>query len=225
MQTLVVGGYRRGKAASGDVDLLVSHPDEKATKGLVTDIVASLEDEGWITHTLLLALTASNRDQQTLPFKASESHGTGFDTLDKALVVWQGPSWPSKAADLEKDKQAKNPAPHRRVDIIISPWRSVGCAVAGWSGGTTFQRDLRRYAKKELGWKFDSSGVRERGGGLVVDVEGYYTNENEDGADGGRGFVGVGKWKERAKTMEEAEQRVFEAMGLDFIEPWNRCTG
>ncbi|GAM86305.1 hypothetical protein ANO11243_043170 [Dothideomycetidae sp. 11243] len=226
VQSIVVGGYRRGKEICGDVDIVVSHPDLRATKGLVTDIVASLEDEGCITHTLLLALTSTHRDQETLPFRASKTHaGSGFDTLDKALVVWQDPAWSSRAADVAQDPDAKNPAPHRRVDIIVSPWRTVGCAVAGWTSGTTFQRDLRRYAKYVKGWKFDSSGIRERGSGLVVDVEGYYAEGGSEGADQGRGAVGVRKWAHRATTMEEAERRVFASMGLEWREPWERCTG
>ncbi|KAK5135544.1 hypothetical protein LTR08_005179 [Meristemomyces frigidus] len=208
VQSLIVGGYRRGKRESGDVDVLVSHPDERQTLNLVNDVVASLEEEGWVTHTLLLSLHNTKREQETLPFRASRTSsglgGGGFDTLDKALVVWQDPSFHTSTSD---DKAARNPNIHRRVDIIIAPWRAVGCAVAGWSGGTTFQRDLRRYCKNVRGWKFDSSGVRERGSGGVVDVEGYF--------GGG----------ERAGGMVEAERRVFEGVGLVWREPGERCTG
>jgi DNA polymerase IV len=211
IQSMIVGGYRRGKEASGDVDIIVSHPDEKQTLNIINDIVTSLEDEGWITHTLLLSLHSTNRGQQTLPFRTGGG-GHGFDTLDKALVVWQDPNWPTKEADLAADPKAKNSNIHRRVDIIISPWRTVGCAVLGWSAGTTFERDLRRYAKNVKGWKFDSSGVRSRGNGEVVDVEGF--NEY-------RGSLGTG----RAVTMEQAEKRVFEGMQLLYREPWERCTG
>jgi DNA polymerase IV len=211
IQSLIVGGYRRGKEASGDVDIIVSHPDEKQTLNIVNDIVTSLEDEGWITHTLLLSLNSTNRGQQTLPFRTGGG-GHGFDTLDKALVVWQDPNWPTKEADLAANPKAKNPNIHRRVDIIISPWRTVGCAVLGWSAGTTFERDLRRYAKSAKGWKFDSSGVRSRGSGQVVDIEGFYEY---------KGSIGEG----RATTMEQAEKRVFEGMGLVYREPWERCTG
>nr|POE62248.1 dna polymerase type-x family protein pol4 [Quercus suber] len=208
IQTMIVGGYRRGKDACGDVDVIVSHPDEEKTANLVNDIVASLEDEGWVTHTLLLSLNSSNRNQQTLPFK-SGGGGHGFDSLDKALVVWQHPSWPSQGSDLAANPKAKNPNIHRRVDIIIAAWRAVGCAVVGWSGGTTFERDLRRYAKYAKGWKFDSSGVRDRGNGEVVDLERYCTNAGS----------------ERATTMLQAERRVFEGMDLIYREPWERCTG
>lgn len=212
MQSLVVGGYRRGKEASGDVDIVISHPDESKTLNLIEDIVASLEEEDYITHTLIVSLHNSKRDQKTLPFRA-DGGGHGFDTLDKALVVWQDPAWPTKSQDLAADPSAKNPNIHRRVDIIISPWRTVGCAVVGWSGATTFQRDLRRYAKNEHGWKFDSSGVRNRVNGEVVDLEGYFQWKRLEGEAG------------RAKTMEEAERRVFEGMGIAYREPWERCTG
>lgn len=207
VETIIVGGHRRGKSESGDVDVVLSHREEAMTYNLVDRVVKSLEKEGCITHTLSLNLTNSKRDQQPLPVNTAIGGGHGFDTLDKALVVWQDPNWPTKEADLAANPKAKNPNPHRRVDIIISPWRTVGCAVAGWTSGTTFQRDLRRYAKHKLGWKFDSSGVRERGTGRWVDLEGWTDKRT------------------RCKDWKEAERKVFEGMGLVYREPWDRCTG
>lgn len=206
IEIIVVGGYRRGKQESNDVDVIVSHRDLDKTRHLARDITTSLEEEGWVTHTLLLAETMTDRGQSTLPFKARgvASHGAGFDTLDKALVVWQDPNWPTMEEDLRRDHDAKNPNIHRRVDIIISPWRTVGCAVCGWTSGTTFQRDLRRYARGIKGWKFDSSGIRDRRTGEVVAVEGP------------EGVIG---------SMVDAEKRVFEGFGLTYREPWERCTG
>jgi DNA polymerase IV len=199
----IVGGYRRGKLASGDVDMIVSHPDLEATAGLVREIVESLEETEWITHTLTMSLTNTNRGQHALPFRSVKGAGVGFDTLDKALVVWQHPDWPTREQDLAEEPKAKNPNIHRRVDIIIAPWRSVGCAVMGWSGGTTFQRDLRRYAKAIKGWKFDSSGIRSRSTGEAIWLEG------PEGVDG---------------TPEDAEKAVFKGMGLEFIPPECRVT-
>ena len=201
IEVCIVGGYRRGKAASGDVDIIVSHRQLDATHNLINEIVASLESEHWITHTLTLNTTGSDRDQATLPFKPKGVKRAGFDTLDKALVVWQDPNYPAGA-----EKNGKNPNVHRRVDIIVSPWRTVGCAVLGWSGGTTFQRDIRRYVDKVKGWKFDSSGIRVRSTGQVVELEG------PDGVPEG-------------KSMEDAEKAVFEGMGLEWIPPVDRCTG
>jgi DNA polymerase IV len=199
----IVGGYRRGKQASGDVDMIVSHPDLECTAGLVREIVESLETDEWITHTLTMSLTNTQRGQHALPFRSTKGHGVGFDTLDKALVVWQDSAWPTREQDLEVNPKAKNPNIHRRVDIIIAPWRTVGCAVMGWSGGTTFQRDLRRYAKAIKGWKFDSSGIRSRSNGEAILLEG------ENGVDG---------------TPEDAEKKVFEGLGLEYVPPEYRVT-
>lgn len=209
VRSCIVGGYRRGKEQSGDVDVIVTHLDEGETIDLIQGIVKELVDTGWVTHELSTTTSGSRRGQATLPYRGAGG-GHGFDTLDKALVVWQDPRWEGRD-ELGKDAPAevvrkKNPNVHRRVDIIVAPWSKIGCAVLGWSAGTTFERDLRRYAKKEKGWKFDSSGVRDRATGNEVDLE------------------MVGK-KGRYETVEEAERRVFEGFGLVYREPWERCTG
>lgn len=221
VQTTLVGGYRRGQELSSDVDIIITHPDESQTLNLIPKLVASLEAENYITHTLTLNLTTTHRDQTTLPIHPMKG-GHGFDTLDKALVVWQNPyhhhHQPAAAAPQTVTPKAptppttKNPHPHHRVDIIISPYRTIGCAIAGWTSGTTFQRDLRRYCKHRRGWKFDSSGVRERGGGgssagSWIDLEGWRDEET------------------RCTSWQEAERRVFAGLGLEWVEPWERCTG
>ncbi|KAI0515365.1 hypothetical protein F5B22DRAFT_646640 [Xylaria bambusicola] len=200
-QMVIVGGYRRGKAASGDVDVILSHPDPSATEFFVNEIVTSLEKTKYVTHTLTLSTKNSERGQAPVSWKGEDRKaGSGFDTLDKALVVWQDPNW-------DEAKASKNPNPHRRVDIIVSPWRTAGCAVVGWTGGTTFERDLRRYCKKVKRLKFDSSGVRMReDGGEWVDLE--------SDADGNP-----------APNMLTAEKRVFENLGLTWRPPEERCTG
>ncbi|KAJ5736410.1 uncharacterized protein N7483_001535 [Penicillium malachiteum] len=202
---ILVGGYRRGKESSGDVDLILTHRDESVTRNLVVDIVASLEKAHYITHTLSLHVASTHREQQTRPFSAEDGHH--FDTLDKALVVWQDPNFensedhdPSDSTEGASNHK-KNPNPHRRVDIVISPWRTIGCAVLGWTGDTTFQRDLRRYAKKAHDWKFDSSGIRERTtGGQVVDLE-------HDG-----------------DTWQQREKLVMERLGIGWRPPEQRCS-
>ncbi|KAJ5684574.1 uncharacterized protein N7477_000919 [Penicillium maclennaniae] len=171
---VIVGGYRRGKEICGDVDIILTHRDDSVTRNLIVDV-------------------------STVPFRGDDT-GKHFDSLDKALVVWQDPIFESTDAS-DADGRKRNPNLHRRVDIIIAPWRTVGCAVLGWSGDTTFQRDLRRFAKKAHDWKFDSSGVRERtAGGKVVDLE--YGGE----------------------TWEERERLVMERLGIGWRPPEERCT-
>ncbi|KKO97133.1 high-affinity nickel transporter [Trichoderma harzianum] len=191
-QMVIVGSYRRGKPASGDVDVVLSHPDETQTLDIIEKLVTSLEKSSFITHTLSVWTKNSERGQAPVAWKGEgRPAGSGFDTLDKAMVVWQNPE--------------DNNGPHRRVDIIISPWKTAGCAILGWSGETTFQRDLRRYCKAKMGFKFDSSGVRNRADGSWVDLE-----SSERGP---------------APDMETAERRVFEGLDLEWRPPAERCTG
>ncbi|GAP90792.1 putative DNA polymerase beta [Rosellinia necatrix] len=200
-QMVIVGGYRRGNATSGDADVVLSHPDPSATEFFINKIVTALEKARYITHLLTVSDKNSQRGQTAVSWKGEDRKaGSGFDTLDKALVVWQERDW-------DTTKTSKNPHPHRRVDIIVTPWRTAGCAVVGWTGGTTFERDLRRYCKKRKRLRFDSSGVRMReGGGDWVDLE--------SDADGNP-----------APDMLTAERRLFENLGLDWRAPEERCTG
>lgn len=238
VECIIVGGYRRGKLASGDVDVVISHRDEAKTKDLVGYIVRSLEIEGWITHTLTLHTTTSDRGQATLPFRA-ERRGHGFDSLDKALCVWQDPNF---EADADADAVAggegkvKNPNIHRRVDIIISSWRTVGCAVLGWSGGNTFQRDLRRFVANTRGWKFDSSGVRDRGNGQVLDLESprrrsdakhEHADSTSTKQDPDRDDVGDDDddYLDDADTWQDRERRLMDGLGFGYRPPEERCTG
>ncbi|KAH8425500.1 uncharacterized protein LDX57_003251 [Aspergillus melleus] len=204
VECIIVGGYRRGKEKCGDVDVILTHRDESVTKDLIVDVLGSLESERFITHTLHLNLSTSDRDQQALPYRGDAVDGARhFDTLDKALVVWQDPLPASPAEAPTEDTKKKNTNTHHRVDIIVSPWRSIGCAVLGWTGDTTFERDLRRLAKKRHNWKFESSGVRERDGkGRVLELEA------------------------KGRTWEERERLVFEGIvgSGTWIGPEGRCS-
>jgi len=200
-QMVICGGYRRGKTDSGDVDVVLSHPDEDATDKFLGSLLESLEEDSWITHRLTVSTRNSERGQSPVSWKGSMAKaGSGFDTLDHAFVVWQNPEWPSQVEDLKNNPDCENPNPHRRVDIIVSPWRTAGCAVIGWSGGTMFERDLRKYCKDKLNLKFDSSGVRRRDDGSWVDLE------------AGNGDLLV------------KEKRVFAGLKLEWREPTERCT-
>jgi DNA polymerase IV len=211
-QMVICGGYRRGKTDSGDVDVILTNPDESKTHEFLMPLLDSLEvweDEddvkhGYITHTLRYSESNSRRNQTAVPWKGSMpkhlGKGKGFDTLDTMFVAWQDPAWPSKAEDLKKDPEAKDPNIHRRVDIIITPWKTAGCAIIGWTGGTMFERDLRQYCRDKWGYKFDSSGVRRVDNGDWVDLE-----------------AGV-------DDLLAKEKKVFERLGLTWREPTERCT-
>ena len=180
VQSILVGGYRRGKNNCHDVDVLLSHPvDGTMYTDFLMDLLHSLESSNLITHTLSVS---TPKLQHIDPHRPSKSN---FDTLDKALLVWQ----------------TKKGRLHRRVDIIIAPTICAGTALLGWSGGTTFERDLRLYCEKEHRWKFSSQGV-------------WRGNERVPGTEG---------WKE-GESWEDVEKRIMEMLGIGWRPPGERCT-
>ncbi|KAF8454645.1 hypothetical protein BDZ91DRAFT_777835 [Kalaharituber pfeilii] len=231
IETIVVGGYRRGKELSGDVDLIVTyraeeeeqeeqeedtdelHPPSPPTTtdpstpnskkyptglALLSHLVSHLESSHHVTHTLYLGRGGGFGSQRlasgTTIYNPSASKNTWHDAdpLSKAMLVWQFP--------------APNQNPHHRVDIILSPPSTSATAILGWTGATTYERDLRRYVEKYHGWKFDSGGVWDRRTGERV--------------------KGLGGWNWRGgETLEDAERRLIEGMGLRWWEPECRNTG
>lgn len=199
-QMVICGGYRRGKDTSGDVDVILSNPDEEATLHALEPLLQALEEDGYIQFRLEYAETNSNRKQEPVSIKRDKPTGSGFDTLDHAFVVWQEPSWATEDEDLKANPDAKNPNLHRRLDIIITPWKTAGCAVLGWSGGTMFERDLRLYCRDVKKCKFDSSGIRDLYSGEWLDLE------------------------KGAENMLDKERKVFEGLDLEWRDPTARCT-
>ncbi|KAJ7772121.1 hypothetical protein DFH07DRAFT_734435 [Mycena maculata] len=137
----IVGGYRRGKAESNDVDIVITHPTLRSgsdqVKGLGELLVNRLYDRGLVTHVMHLSSFRS-------PDALRTAH---WDALEKALIVFVLPPPALRA--------------HRRLDLIFAAPEAYWTAITGWTGSKMFERDLRLYAK-ERGLKFDSSGITRR---------------------------------------------------------------
>lgn len=120
--------YRRGKSESGDVDVIISNSRPHSTQNLCAGLVKVLEERGIITHTLTISTATSNREEnQKYSFRirgplGSGEHRYGLDSLDKALTVFQLPKGNPHYTGF-----------HRRVDLIIAPWRAWGTAIVGWT--------------------------------------------------------------------------------------------
>ncbi|KAH9485502.1 DNA-directed DNA/RNA polymerase mu [Psilocybe cubensis] len=140
----VVGGFRRGKPQSNDVDIVFSYPDlEKGPsiiKGLCTRFTKHLYDHGG-SYPYLSSFHAHDALRTT-----------HWDSLEKALTVFVLPN--------PGDEETKRL--HRRLDLIFATPEAYWTAVIGWSGSKMFERDLRLWAKAEKGMKFDSSGINRR---------------------------------------------------------------
>ncbi|KAF5380505.1 hypothetical protein D9615_004682 [Tricholomella constricta] len=140
----IVGGYRRGKLQSNDVDIVFSHSDLRSggnqVKGLCRKLVQRLYDRGLVTHVTHLS-----------GFHARDAMRTShWDSLEKALTIFILPS----------DGTQKRS--HRRLDLIFAAPEAYWTGVVGWTGSKMFERDLRLWAKVEKGMKFDSSGITRR---------------------------------------------------------------
>jgi DNA polymerase IV len=194
--TIVDISYRRGKSQSGDVDIIISNSRPHATQNLCVGLVKVLKKRRIITHTLTISTATSDREENPKhSFRQRASLATanpgGMDSLDKALVVFL----------LLKDNMYYTGI-HRRVDLIIAPWRAWGTAIVRWTGGTTFERDMRLWATKKMGLKFDSGEIMDRVTGDAVQLV---------PPEGASAF--------------DAEKQVFERLGLEYVPPTMRNTG
>ncbi|KAL7415266.1 hypothetical protein BDY24DRAFT_382392 [Mrakia frigida] len=81
----------------------------------------------------------------------------------------------------------------RRVDLILAAYNVYFCTVLGWTGSTMFERDIRRQAES-LGLKFDSSGITNRTTTAKIPVD-----------------------------PKLGEKGIFDILGLEWLEPWERC--
>ncbi|KAK0543075.1 hypothetical protein OC845_006308 [Tilletia horrida] len=157
----ICGGYRRGKPASGDVDVVITH-DEVAPGELCQALVEKLKEEGLVTHTI----TVTHESRRASAGEASPTAHNVAELVFKA-----------KATN-------DNPKPlHRRIDLIFCRRQVYGACVVGWSGseslkhnkslrqvesngsgfpGTLFEKDIRRLAEKKFGYKFHNYGITDR---------------------------------------------------------------
>ncbi|KAF8435028.1 DNA polymerase mu [Boletus edulis BED1] len=141
-KSVIVGGYRRGKLESNDVDIVISHTDwdhgAEKVPDLCKKLVQRLHERGLVTHVLNMSGYHPHNVFRT-------DH---WDSLEKALTVFV----------LPYDSARKQI--YRRVDLIFATPDVFWTAVVGWTGSTMFERDLRLWAKQAK--HFDSSGITRR---------------------------------------------------------------
>ncbi|KAE8257193.1 hypothetical protein A4X13_0g2506 [Tilletia indica] len=144
----ICGGYRRGKPASGDVDIVITHPDHSPAE-VCKKLIASLRAEGLVTHVIGLSNeNASTNLEETSP----TSHNV-------AELVFKAKGAQQNAAPL-----------HRRLDLIFCHRQVYGACVVGWTGSTMFERDIRRWAQKKFNYKFHNYGITDRDTGELIET-------------------------------------------------------
>ncbi|PPQ87454.1 hypothetical protein CVT25_008190 [Psilocybe cyanescens] len=128
----VVGGYRRGKPQSNDVDIVFSYPD--------------LEKGPDIIKGLCTRFTMHLYDRDLSGFHTHDALRTGhWDSLEKALTVFVLPN---------SDMDGKQKRLHRRLDLIFAAPEAYWTAVVGWgmkfdSSGMTRRHDSKLFIPRD----------------------------------------------------------------------------
>lgn len=129
------GSYRRGSADSGDVDVLVSHPDEECAQDLLAWLLEVLQSEDYIDAML------SRSEESTIPEQADDPPGPWCHTC--CLIA--------RLPDAHALADLPRPLRRRRVDIKVYPWQCLPFALLYFTGSEHFNRSMRFYAKQVRG--------------------------------------------------------------------------
>ncbi|CAO3663321.1 unnamed protein product [Umbelopsis ramanniana] len=120
-----VGGYRRGKESNGDLDLVLSHPDELKNQNFLKNLVDRLCSKGYIVHKLRYSEPSAYR------FEEKSLADANKDLIDSCYSAFLQPSTGFL----------------RQVDILVAPPSQLHTTILGWTGSRQFERSLRSYAE------------------------------------------------------------------------------
>ncbi|XP_071829199.1 DNA polymerase beta-like [Apostichopus japonicus] len=130
----ICGSYRRGAVSSGDIDILLTHPDFKAEDGkkpaLLHAVVNKLVDFKFVT-----------------------------DTISLGDTKFMGVCRLAKEADADEDD---NPNLFRRIDIRLIPSDQYSCGTLYFTGSDMFNKHMRGIAL-ENGFTLNEYSIRPLG--------------------------------------------------------------
>ncbi|KAL7981337.1 hypothetical protein Chor_002233 [Crotalus horridus] len=145
---MLTGGFRRGKPCGHDVDLLITHPSEGQELGLLRKVIGVLESQ--VDEELWVSGGSSTMDhfERCLSIfhlgNLAGSHLGGAGLQKLGASAGPGASCPRTAV---------------RVDLVVTPFSQFPFALLGWTGSRNFERDLRRFSKREKKMTLNSHGL------------------------------------------------------------------
>ncbi|CAI5521427.1 unnamed protein product, partial [Closterium sp. Naga37s-1] len=129
--SIVCGGsYRRGKATSGDMDFIITHPDGASHRGFLEKLVSCLKLVGFLSEDLMVG---THHSQQP------HGEGKGVDTYFGLC------------------RQAGREQRHR-IDFKVYPWEQYPFGLIQWTGNDVFNRRMRLFAEAK-GYRLDDHGL------------------------------------------------------------------
>nr|KAF6267916.1 DNA polymerase mu [Pipistrellus kuhlii] len=171
----LAGGFRRGKLQGHDVDFLITHPEEGQEAGLLPRVMGYLEQQvrascppGWALllppgqrvtpappQGLVLYQQHQRRPSGDPVHQAPK--GRSMDTFERSFCIFRLPRPP-------RATEEGTPSPHPswkavRVDLVVTPISQFPFALLGWTGSKHFERELRRFSRKERGLWLNSHGL------------------------------------------------------------------
>ncbi|KAK9470341.1 uncharacterized protein V1510DRAFT_282874 [Dipodascopsis tothii] len=186
VEVIICGSYRRGKPDSSDIDLVLSVRDDGPEKhhDLLRGVLSSLNEDGMVANVLKVATASTDINSTWNSGRKLFGPDIASNLVDYVLLNCRWPPGPTGA--------------FRRIDLVCSHWSVVGCAVAAWTGHTTFGRDMRLHCMAR-GLTFSAGGLVSRSTNELVDTS--------------------------AESITEAERRLFEVLQLPYWAPEDRNTG
>jgi DNA polymerase lambda len=157
----IMGSYRRGKSACGDVDLLITHPDyyDEVPPCALGQVVNELLDQGQISHHLTFIAGMNHDNYESLPQSVAS----------KVLIKPK----PYGSKD-QKDKLSGSSymgvfhspvvkGRRRRVDIKFYPYRERIFAALYFTGNGYFNRSMRLWANRKFHYTLNDHGLFKKG--------------------------------------------------------------
>ncbi|XP_058877185.1 DNA-directed DNA/RNA polymerase mu-like isoform X3 [Acipenser ruthenus] len=188
----LTGGFRRGKEAGHDVDLLITHPEEGKEEGLLGKLTSWLDSQGVLLYQRV-SEGSGGRGRESGPM----DH---FHRSFSILKLGEQPGAQPGASSADQTQEAAAPrgqggAQGRgwravRVDLVICPYSQYAYALLGWTGSQQFERDLRRFASQERDMSLNSHGLYQR--------------------------------EQNRYLPAASEEEIFTHLGLEFIPPPQR---
>nr|WKN12666.1 PolM [Cryptopsaras couesii] len=154
----LIGGFRRGKLTGHDVDFLLTHPEEGREEGLMPKVVSRLESEGF----LLYQKTTRNSylESEDGPARSSSS----MDRFQKCFSIFKLSRGEEGGAEQTGNGESLTPSGQEawravRVDLVVSPVSQSAFALLGWTGSKLFEREMRRWARREKAMSLSSHAL------------------------------------------------------------------
>ncbi|KAM4873770.1 DNA-directed DNA/RNA polymerase mu isoform 2-T2 [Thomomys bottae] len=146
----LTGGFRRGKTQGHDVDFLITHPEQGQEVGLLPRMLHHLQSQGLV---LYHQYHSSHLDDLA---RLAQQKRT-MDAFERSFCIFRLPKPPGAAEGEALGFQPGWKAV--RVDLVVAPRHQFPFALLGWTGSQLFERELRRFSRKEKGLCLNSHGL------------------------------------------------------------------